>query len=81
MSCKEIGDKIELNLNTIRTLLCRQEFNKYVTFHRDKGTRKGICFHINKSFLQDLLDLMETKHLYKQINLVGRWINEYNRIF
>lgn len=77
MDCNEIGRKIELNNSTVRTFLCRQEFNKYATYQRVNSTRSSICFNISKDFLIDLQELMDTKMLYKQYKLVEKWKNEY----
>ena len=81
MDCKTIAEKLEMSNNTIRTFLCRQEFNKYATYQRVNSTRSSICYFINRSFLDELLELMDQKRMLKQVGIIKRWKNEYRRIF
>lgn len=80
MNCKEIGEKIELSEFTTRTILCRQEFNKYVTCHKSKCNYIRISYKIGLGFLYDLLNILELKRLRKQQENVKEWINEYTGV-
>ena len=80
MDCKEIGEKIELSACTTRAILCRQEFNKYVTCHKSKCNYVRISYKIGLGFLYDLLNILELKRLRKQKEKVKEWINEYTGV-
>ena len=80
MDCKEIGEKIKLSTCTTRAILCRQEFNKYVTCHKSKCNYVRISYKIGLGFLYDLLNILELKRLRKQKEKVKEWINEYTRV-
>lgn len=78
MSIKELAEKLNLNNNTIRTILCRQEFTKYATYRRVENRRSGICYFIDSCFLNNLLSYMQKRLAYDQIRIIRRWINEYD---
>lgn len=80
MDCKEIAEKIGMSPNTIRTLLCRQEFNKYVTYQKFHKVRGRICFKVDYSFLKNLKNYFEMKASYEKSRKVKRWMDEYCRI-
>lgn len=77
MNSYELSKKIGLSENTTRVILCRQEFNKYVTCHKSKVGYTRIRYKIGFGFLDTLLEILMTKKMGKQAEKVRRWKNEY----
>lgn len=65
----EIAEIININCETLRTLLCRSEFTKYIS-KRKEGNKNKKVFLFNKSFSNDLKNILEIKRRYGCIKLL-----------